>query len=135
MTPTLTDTVTHRLTWDHTLQAFLTTWWEEKEIPVPLIDYLMDHDLQGPAECVRWRAEQPKLPEGTALYHDLFSCPRPYPFTYAGKFWGWCGTNGGYRSLASHLPVSRFGIDDTWNDIYTTAEDAIAFAIDHWRPR
>lgn len=135
MTTTQTDTVTERLKWDTTLRAFLQTWWEEREIPVPLIDYLIESEMGSAAECVRWMAEQPRRLRGGESF-DL-RCPTPYDFSAKWGDFGWEMIDGPPR-MACQLPHSLFdfpsdGFVQVAQFYAPTAVDAIAKAIDHWR--
>lgn len=39
------------------MRAFVEVWVTGRECPIPLLDYLLEHDLSNPAEAVRWAIE------------------------------------------------------------------------------
>ncbi len=41
---------------DPGFRGFIAAWVEEKRCPLPLVDYLLDRDLEAPAEAARWAA-------------------------------------------------------------------------------
>lgn len=41
---------------DAGFRGFLAVWDENRRCPLELVDYLLDRDMTGPAECARWCA-------------------------------------------------------------------------------
>lgn len=44
---------------DPGFRGFLAVWVENRRCPLELVDYLLDRDMEGPAECARWCAAEP----------------------------------------------------------------------------
>jgi len=42
---------------DPGFRGFLAAWEADRRCPLELCDYLLDRDMEGPAECARWAAE------------------------------------------------------------------------------
>lgn len=42
-------------------RSLLSLWEAERHCPVPLVDFLLEHGLEGPAECCRWASKQNRV--------------------------------------------------------------------------
>lgn len=120
---------------DPTLKALLQTWWEEKEIPVVLLDHLLDLEMYRQADALRWMLEQPKRRSG--LGDGRNNLPTPiYFYSIEYSDYGWYVT-GGSVTTAIELPSRMFHLltISHWGYLTTKQgpEHAICLALDAWR--
>jgi len=67
---------------DEYFRKFVAYWVEHRRCPLELVDYLLDRDMSGPAECARWAHEgdEWEVFEVTRLNPDPVSGRFPYGF-------------------------------------------------------
>lgn len=111
-------TATELLTVDDTFLQLVLLWQKEKEMPVPLIDRLLDFGLERQSEGAKWMGtERPKSPVYLVV---------PY------NCWSWWLT---YFVIRPHyLPATMFVGDKSTSYIdRPTFELACAAALDAWK--
>jgi hypothetical protein len=125
---TQTLTATALLEIDPTFKELLSLWWREKDIPVVLIDRLLDFDLHRQAECVRWMLSEPKRPNLNAL-RDTLPCPHSFVLAPDHRPFSWVVSD----EVTEHCQLPETLFRDwamfSWQD-FRTPETAIAAALD-----
>jgi hypothetical protein len=130
----LTDVTCARdvLAFDSTLRDLLTLWWTEKDIPVVVIDRLLDFGLERQADAVRWMLSQPLMPYG-AINDSRLCRMSPIHFQQS-RVWGWGVVALKYLQWSGDIPSDLF---DAQNEMFLTTtegpEYAICMALDAFR--
>lgn len=74
---------------DPGFRALLRIWTRRRHCPEVLIDYLMDREMYGPAECARWAFTTPKRPVFLPISGERNSGCHPYPMKAESNEYGW----------------------------------------------
>jgi hypothetical protein len=74
---------------DPGFRALLRIWTRRRHCPEVLIDYLMDREMYGPAECARWAFTTPKRPVFVPIEGERSGMCHPYPGKISNESYGW----------------------------------------------
>jgi hypothetical protein len=119
---------------DPDLNGFLTIWEEQKQCPLPLVDWLLERGLEMAAEAARWAATT----RTRTTWSDRIVALHPYPtHDPNGKcnHKGWYWYVEGNDQYADCVPCGR--MKPTHNRalwVSPTCRDALIDLLDHWIP-
>jgi hypothetical protein len=120
---------------DATFRAGIAAWVAERRCDLRLVDLLLEYGLETQAECARWAATEPDRPLAEDRGDDGVVCG-PFPSCYLGDYyWYDCGSHSRTLLDSHDIPRKHFGRQvDYRTDRFKTAEDAILFLLDNWKP-
>jgi hypothetical protein len=112
-------------------RSLIALWETEGRCPVPLVDYLLEHDLTAAAEACRWAATEPKRRGASRLDDERY----PGPAKFQGQFYWVASSSYSNGTPCYVLSPARIGHPVGWGtNRFDSFGDAVIWLLDHWRP-